>query len=130
MGEKSLQKKTEILNPLTPKIWLLILPSSCYTFPCNLVTRIWCYIMKATSNWWVWVISLPACWTVYEFCKEKLHVNLGPKRVEVVDPPNGHCRHMTTCWMCTLGSCVCSTIQKYCIYVSDMFYNYASCNLS
>ena len=29
-------------NPLTPKIWLLILPSSCYTFPCELVTQIWC----------------------------------------------------------------------------------------
>ena len=30
------------VNPLTPKIWLLILPSRCYTFPCKLVTRIWC----------------------------------------------------------------------------------------
>ena len=28
-------------NPLTPKIWLLILPSSCYTFPCKSVTQIW-----------------------------------------------------------------------------------------
>ena len=26
-----------ILNPQTPMIWLLILPSSCYTFPCKLV---------------------------------------------------------------------------------------------
>ena len=31
-------------SPLTPKIWLLILPSSCYTFPCKLVTRIFCSI--------------------------------------------------------------------------------------
>ena len=30
------------VNPLTPKIWLLILPSSCYIFPCELDTRIWC----------------------------------------------------------------------------------------
>ena len=29
-------------NPLTPKIGLLILPSGSYTFPCKLVTRIWC----------------------------------------------------------------------------------------
>ena len=29
-------------NPLTPKIWLLILPSSCCTFPCKLVMRTWC----------------------------------------------------------------------------------------
>ena len=27
--------------PLTPKIRLIILPSSCYTFPCKQVTRIW-----------------------------------------------------------------------------------------
>ena len=30
------------VNPLTPKIWFLILPSSCYTFPCKLVMRTWC----------------------------------------------------------------------------------------
>ena len=30
-----------ILNCLTPKIWLLILPSISNTFPCKLVTRIW-----------------------------------------------------------------------------------------
>ena len=29
-------------NPLTTMIWLLILPSSCYTFPGKLVTRTWC----------------------------------------------------------------------------------------
>ena len=28
-------------NPLTPKIWLVILFSSCYTYPCRLVMRIW-----------------------------------------------------------------------------------------
>ena len=31
-----------IVNPLTPKIKLLILPSSCYTFPCKVEMRIWC----------------------------------------------------------------------------------------
>ena len=31
-----------LLNPLNPKIWLSILPSSYYTFPCKLVMRIWC----------------------------------------------------------------------------------------
>ena len=32
------------INPLTPKIWLLILPSTCncHTFPYKSVTRIWC----------------------------------------------------------------------------------------
>ena len=37
-------------NHLTPKIWLLILPSSCYKFPCKLVTRIWCEIKITTST--------------------------------------------------------------------------------
>ena len=30
------------LNPLTYRIWLLILPSSYYTFPCKVAGRIWC----------------------------------------------------------------------------------------
>ena len=38
-------------NPLTPRIWLLILLSSCYTFPCKLVARIWCYIKIKTFTW-------------------------------------------------------------------------------
>ena len=37
--------------PLTPKIWLLILPSSCYTFPCKLVTRIWHSIKVISFTW-------------------------------------------------------------------------------
>ena len=32
-------------------IWLLILPSSCYTFPCILLGRIWYYIKITASNW-------------------------------------------------------------------------------
>ena len=31
-------------KPLTPKIRLLILRSSCNTFPCKLVMKIWCAI--------------------------------------------------------------------------------------
>ena len=42
---------TDVLNPSTPKIWLLILPSSCYTFPCKWVTRMWCQIEITTSIW-------------------------------------------------------------------------------
>ena len=37
-------------NPLTPKILLLILPCSCYTFPCILVVRTWCQIKIAASS--------------------------------------------------------------------------------
>ena len=37
-------KQGFFFNPSTPKIWLLVLPSSCYTFPRKLVLRIWCKI--------------------------------------------------------------------------------------
>ena len=45
--EKSVQNmdtdvRVQRVDPLTPKIWLLILPCSCYTFPCKLVMRNWC----------------------------------------------------------------------------------------
>ena len=40
-----------LLNTLTPNIWLFILPSSCYTFPCKLVIRIWCKINTTNSTW-------------------------------------------------------------------------------
>ena len=39
------------LNPLTPKIWLIILSSSGYTFPCKLVMRIWCSIKIISCTW-------------------------------------------------------------------------------
>ena len=39
-----------VINPLALKIWLLILPSYCYTFPCKLVTRIWCQIKIKIST--------------------------------------------------------------------------------
>ena len=38
---KLLQNKA-LFNSLTPNILLLTLPSSWYTLPCQLVTRIWC----------------------------------------------------------------------------------------
>ena len=41
-----------LLNPLTPNMeWLFILSSSCYTFPCKLVIRIWCKINTTNSTW-------------------------------------------------------------------------------
>ena len=39
-----------VINPLAPKIWLSILPSYCYTFPCKLVTGIWCQIKIKIST--------------------------------------------------------------------------------
>ena len=33
---------SSLINPSTPKIWLLILLSCCYIFICKLVMRIWC----------------------------------------------------------------------------------------
>ena len=43
--------KLFLFNPLTPKFWLLILPSSCYTFPCKLATRIWHSIKVISFTW-------------------------------------------------------------------------------
>ena len=60
----------------TPKIWLLIFPSSCcYTFPSKLVTGILCTTKLISSSWWVWVFSLPVYWIMYKYYREKLHVN-------------------------------------------------------
>ena len=76
--QKSIFKTTterKRFNPLTPKIWLLILPSSCYTFPNKLVMIIWCKIKMTTSTWYVCVFSLPFCWIMYGCYGEKLHVN-------------------------------------------------------
>ena len=38
------KQKKEKFNPLISEIWLLILLSCCYTPPCKLIMRIWCYI--------------------------------------------------------------------------------------
>ena len=54
--------------------WLLIVPYSCCTFPCKFVMRTWCLIKMITSTWKVWVFSLPVCWIVFEYNREKFHV--------------------------------------------------------
>ena len=46
---------------LTPKIWLLILPSSCYTFLYKLVTRIWCSIETIIMLWLISLNILTTC---------------------------------------------------------------------
>ena len=53
--------------PLTPKIWLLILLFSCYTFSNKLISRICCFIMKTTSTWSTWVFSLLFCLIMYGY---------------------------------------------------------------
>ena len=63
------------VNPFTPMIWLLILPSSCYIFPHKLVTRIWCLIKVTSCTWWVWVFSLPVYWTMHGYYRENWHVH-------------------------------------------------------
>ena len=48
------------VNPLTPKIWLLILPFSYNTLPCKLFTRICCYPPDKFENSWylnnIWIL--------------------------------------------------------------------------
>ena len=53
------------LHSLTPKICLLILPSSCYTFPCTFVIRICCQVKIIT-------FSLLFSWMLYGCSREKL----------------------------------------------------------
>ena len=55
---------------------IVILPSSCYTFPCKLVMRIWSSIKVETLTWLVWVFLLPVFWIMCGFYREKLHVKL------------------------------------------------------
>ena len=40
-----------LVNPLTPKIWLLLLSSCCHMIPCKLVIRIWYKIKIKTFTW-------------------------------------------------------------------------------
>ena len=68
-------KFKSILNHLTPKIWLLILPSGCYTFPCKLVTGIWYLIRVMTFALYVWLFSLPVLLEMFGNYREKLHDN-------------------------------------------------------
>ena len=44
------ERDSSIINPKTPKILMLILFFSCYTFPCKLVIRICCQIKITTST--------------------------------------------------------------------------------
>ena len=59
-----------VLNCI-PKLWLLILPSSYYTFLCKLVMRIWWSIKVISCTWWVWVFSLPVCQIMFGHYREK-----------------------------------------------------------
>ena len=40
LGHQYLKTQGDVINPLTPKIQLLILPSGCNTFLCRVVVRI------------------------------------------------------------------------------------------
>ena len=50
----------KLLTPLTFNIWLIILPSSCYTFPCEFVMGNWHKNKRTSPTWHISVFSLPA----------------------------------------------------------------------
>ena len=60
------------LTLFTPKIWLVILLSGCYTFHCALVQRIWVCIKSASSGYYISLFLSPFCWTMNWYYKEKL----------------------------------------------------------
>ena len=68
-------KRKVPFNPLTPKIWLIILPSCCFTFPCRLVMRIWVLDQDKNSTRYTWILSLPVCWIMHKYHRKKFHVN-------------------------------------------------------
>ena len=52
------------INPLTPKIWLVILLSGCYSFPWTLFKRIWGYIKITSSSLYIYFTFTPKIWLV------------------------------------------------------------------
>ena len=64
-GSKKLKKNEclclsdKLLTPLTFNIWLIILPSSCYTFPCEFIMGNWRKNKRTSPTWYISVFSLP-----------------------------------------------------------------------
>ena len=106
------------LNLLTPKIWLLILPSSCYTFPRKLVTGIW-YSDTITIFYVISLnILLPVCWIMYEYYREKLHVD------HFLTSSSDWCLRLWSSWRWK-HECVC---HHPCCISADLQINKSGCN--
>ena len=58
------------LNPLTPKISLVILLTVCYTVLVMLVWRIWYWINLLSPNWYFSLFSSLVCLILYWYCEE------------------------------------------------------------
>ena len=70
------QHNLDMSNPLTPKIWLLILPSSFYTFPNELVSRICVGSEKQfLPDKFVNSQCLHVSWIMSGYYRDKLSVN-------------------------------------------------------
>ena len=59
------------VNPLTPKISLVILFTVCHTVLVILVWRIWYWINLYSLNWYFSLFSSLVCLILYWYCKEK-----------------------------------------------------------
>ena len=106
------------LNLLTPKIWLLILPYSCYTFPRKLVTGIW-YSDAITIFYVISLnILLPVCWIMYEYYREKLHVD------HFLTSSSDWCLRLWSSWRWK-HECVC---HHPCCISADLQINKRGCN--
>ena len=114
--------KSLSVDPLTPKIWLPILPSSCKTFPCDLITRIRCSITVINCTWWVWVFSLSVCCITYGHYTEKLHGNhFWDFKAERSSPDDesesvsvAKCSMQVDCYSCVLTRCNCFIPANFC----------------
>lgn len=114
--------KSLSIDPLTPKIWLSILPSSYKTFPCDLITRIRCSITVINCTWWVWVFSLSVYCITYGYYTEKLHGNhFWEFKAERSSPDDesecvsvAKCSMQVDCYSCVLTRCNCFIPANFC----------------
>ena len=60
------------INPLTPKISLVILLTVCHTVLVMLVWRIWDWINLKSPNWYFSLFSSLVCLILHWYCREKL----------------------------------------------------------
>ena len=108
------KKKKKKFNPLISEIWLLILLSCCYTPPCKLIMRIWCYIkIKILPDKFEYTHYLFAGQCMDIIGRSCMSITSGSERVKVADH---HCYivgYNSLLLISILSSKVCCDIHWY-----------------
>ena len=74
MFDGFLQRANCEVNPLTPKISLVILLTVCHTVLVMFVWRIWCWINSFSLNLYFSLFSSFVCLILYWYCEEKFYL--------------------------------------------------------